>query len=111
MIGYMRIDDTNYCTREHCEQIMQVYDITTHNTYDLLKEVDTNDILIIVGDELYKFIDAHISTRDALAAFGVDIDRLVMDRVDAHMNIKDILRTRVLQVSLCQANVLPDIAE
>ena len=111
MIGYTRIDETTYYVAEHCNQIMQVYDITTQKAYDLLKEMDTNDILIISGDELYRFIDNHITTDNALAAFGVDINRLVMDPIDAHMNIKEILRTPVAELPLCQADVLPDIAE
>jgi hypothetical protein len=107
MMNYKRIDASTYDIADMCEQAVQIYDITSHIVYDLLKEKYTNYIIIDMEDGIYRFTDKKITTEAALRLFDIDIDRLQVDRMCTDIPLDEILAMPVADVDICQIDIMP----
>ncbi len=108
MPSYVSIDVNAYHINEMADQLCQIY-VNGGECWELLKEHETNDILICKGSDCYRFTNKEIRTREALILFDIPVDRLRMDMNFPDINLEEILASRVIDMPLCQIEILPVI--
>ena len=108
MPSYEPINVDTYNITEMADQLCQIY-VNGGECWELLKDKETHDILMCKENDCYRFTNKEIGTRKALTLFDIPIDRLRMDMNFPDINLEEILASRVIDIPLCQIEILPVI--